>query len=242
MSYFRPAPRKKKTGLIWNILTILILLGVVCEVGYFVTLFRNPRFPLNPFPPAPSPTVFYTDTPTITPLQPPPTWTASPTIKPTSTRTRAPSWTPRPDQITATRTPTITETLTPTVTPTPMPASAEITYEASTTVHPDLACNWMGVGGNVLGTDGQPLKFQTIQLGGMLGETPVNQLKLSGSAPAYGESGFEFVLGNTPIASTQTLWIQLFDNAGQALTEKIYFDTFNDCGQNLVRINFQRNR
>jgi hypothetical protein len=242
MAYFKSAPRKKKTALLWNILTILVLLATCCVVVYFITIFRNPRFALNPFPPPPSPTVFYTETPTITPIQQPPTWTASPTIKPTATRTRAPSWTPRPDQMTATRTPTITETFTPTITSTPMPAMAEIVYEASTVVHPEKGCDWLGVGGSVLGLDGQPLKFQTIQLGGMLGEVTVNQLKLSGSAPAFGESGFEFVLADRPIASSQTLWIQLFDNAGQALTNKVYFDTFEDCNQNLIRITFRRTR
>ncbi len=235
-------PRRRKPGLVWNVLTILALLTTVCLVFYFVAVFRDPRSFLNPFPPEPSPTVFYTDTPTITPLPLPPTWTASPTIKPTASRTRAPSWTLRPDQITATITLTPSETYTPTITSTAMPAVAEIVYESSTTVHPDLGCNWLGVGGSVLGTDDQPLKFQTIQLGGMLGETAIDQLKLSGSAPAFGESGFEFVLGDKPAASTQTLWVQLFDNAGQALTDKIYFDTFDDCNQNLVKITFKRTR
>lgn len=239
---YRLAPRKRKSGLVWNILTILALLTTVCLVFYFVTVFRDPRSFLNPFPPEASPTVFYTDTPTITPIQLPPTWTASPTIKPTSTKTPYPSWTLRPDQITATLTLTPSETQTPTITSTAMPAVAEIVYAASTTVHPDLECNWLGVGGSVLGTDNQPLQFQIIQLGGTLGDVTVNQMKVSGSAPAFGESGFEFVLGDKPAASTQTLWIQLFDNVGQALTDKIYFDTFDDCNQNLVKITFKRTR
>lgn len=223
-------------------MTLLVLLGAACLIFYFVTVFQNPRTFLNPFPPEASPTVYYTDTPTITPIKPPDTWTPSPSLEPTSTRTKAPTWTLLPNQITATITLTPTETLTPTITPTAMPAAAEIVYEASTAVHPDLACNWLGVGGIVLGIENQPLQFQTVQLGGSLGGTIVNQLKLSGSAPAYGTSGYEFVLGNAPIASTQTLWIQLFDNTGRALTDKIYFDTFDDCNQNLVRINFKRTR
>jgi hypothetical protein len=79
-------------------------------------------------------------------------------------------------------------------------------------------------------------------VGGMLGEMTISQLKLSGSAAAYGSSGFEFVLGDKPVASSQTLWIQLFDITGKALTNKIYFDTFDDCNQNLVKITFKRTR
>jgi hypothetical protein len=215
---------------------------VACLIVYLVVVFRDPRSFLNPFPPEASPTIYVTDTPTITPIQPPATWTASPTLRPTSTRTRAPTLTLDPLLVTATITLTPTETLTPTITSTAMPAGAEILYETSTTVHPDLECNWLGVGGSVIGLDDKPLQFQTVQLGGMLGEESISQLKLSGSAPAFGSSGFEFVLGNKPVDSTQTLWIQLFDNTGKVLTEKVYFDTFDDCTRNLVKITFKRNR
>lgn len=242
-AYFRTSnKRKKRARAIWNILTIVVLLGVVCQIIYFVSVFRDPRMPFNPFPPEPSPTVFFTETPTITPIPRPPTWTPSPTIEPSPTRTRAPTWTPGPGQVTNTRTPTPTDTPTPTFTPTPMPASAEISYVASTSVYPDSGCNWFGVGGVVLGIDGKPLGFQIVRLGGTLQETPIDQMRLSGSAQAFGASGFEFVLGSQPIASTQTLWIQLLDNTGQPLSEKIYFDTFAACDKNLVKVKFQRTR
>ncbi len=239
----QPDPaRKRKKGFLWNILTIVVLLGIVCLIFYFVTVFRDPRSVFNLFPPEPSPTVFYTETPTITPLQQPATWTPTITIQPTSTRTRAPTWTLLPGQMSVTPTLTPSETLTPSITSTAMPAVAEITYHPSTDIYPGKNCAWLGVGGAVLGTDGSPLQFQTVQLGGTLGETVVSQLKLSGSAPAYGSSGFEFELGNDPMDSTQTLWIQLFDNTGKALTDKIYFDTFDDCTRNLVKITFTRTR
>ena len=119
-----------------------------------------------------------------------------------------------------------------------MPASADITYLASTTKHPDLACNWMGVGGTVMDVNNKPLQFQTIQLGGTLNGKAVTGQVLSGNNPAYGTSGFEIKLADSAVDSTQTLWVQLFDNNGKALTDKIYFDTFNDCQKNLVIIVF----
>jgi hypothetical protein len=234
--------RKRKRAFLWNILTILVLLAIACLVFYFVTVFRDPRSWMNPFKPEPSLTVYYTQTSTYTIIQQPATWTPSITIKPDDTRTRAPTWTPLAGQVSKTLTLTPSETFTPSITPTSMPASAEITYHPSTEIYPAKNCNWLGVGGMVIGIDGNPLQFQTIQLGGSLNEVIISQLRLSGSAPGYGASGFEFELGTQPVASTQTLWIQLFDNTGTALTEKIYFDTFDDCAQNLVKVTFTRNR
>jgi hypothetical protein len=144
---------------------------------------------------------------------------------------------------TATETATITPMEgTPTVTVTPMPASAEVTYQPNTSIYPEAGCDWLGVGGQVLDAEGEPLQFQTIQLGGTLADELVSRMTLSGNAPLYGTSGFEFVLGDSPIASSQTLWIQLFDNTSEPLTEKIYFDTYDDCEQNLVMIVFTKNR
>jgi hypothetical protein len=118
----------------------------------------------------------------------------------------------------------------------------EFAFAASTTIHPDSGCNWLGVGGTVLNVNGSPLTFQTIQLGGTLGGQAISRLTLSGNALAYGPSGFEFVLGQQPVASTQTLWIQLFDNTGKPLTQKIYFDTSASCEENLVLVTFTKTR
>jgi hypothetical protein len=79
-------------------------------------------------------------------------------------------------------------------------------------------------------------------LGGTLSGKAVTGQVLSGNNPAYGISGFEIKLADSAIDSTQTLWVQLFDNNGKALTEKTYFDTYNDCKKNLVMIVFTLTR
>jgi hypothetical protein len=223
-----------------------MLLGVCCLAYYFLTIFLNPHSPLNFFPPAQTPTLYGTPTETITPIPPPSTWTPTITIQPTASRTKAPTWTLLPEMITPsiTQTPaaTFTETVTPTATTTSMPALAQITYDSSTAIHADSGCTWLGVGGKVLDAADKPLPFQTIQLGGTLDGQAVSKLTLSGGAKAYGDSGYEFVLSDHPIASTKTLWIQLFDNAGKPLTDKIYFDTFTACDKNLALIVFKRSR
>jgi len=250
MDNFELKPERKvnRKPLVWNLLTVGVLLGICCLAYYFLTIFNNPNSPLNPFPPAPLATLYQTVTPisTIIIMPQPNTWTPTTTIQPSPSRTKAPTWTLLPQMITPSITPTPIVTPTeanPTITSTPMPVSAEITYMASTDFHPDKNCDWLGVAGKVLGTDGKPLQNQTVLLGGSLDGQDIQSIpKLSGENQAYGLSGFEFVLGDHPIASTQTLWIQLFDNTGRPLTDKVFFDTYTDCTQNLVMVVFTKTR
>jgi hypothetical protein len=234
-------PKEKPKPVIWNILTVIVLLGI-CGLAYeFLTIYLSPALVPARFRPAPLPTHYQTPTPTATIIQQPPTWTPTLTIKPLASRTKAPTWTLVPLVVTpsATMTPTNTPIVdTATITPTAMPAAADISYVASTTQHPNLACNWMGVGGTVMDVDNKPLQFQTIQLGGTLDGKPVSGQVLSGHDLAYGVSGFEIKLADSAMESNQTMWVQLFDNSGKALTDKTYFDTFKDCQQNLVMIVF----
>lgn len=243
---FKPEESKvNRTPLIWNILTVLIVLGILGVGFYYLSIFANPNSPLNPFPPASIPTLYQTATFTSTWIQQPATWTPTNTIPPEASRTKAPTWTLLPEMVTpsVTLTPGITSTeSTQTITATTMPASAVVTYIPSTNFHPDKGCNWLGVGGKVLGTDGKPLINQYIQMGGTLDAKSINFLTLSSTASIYGASGFEFVLSDHTIASSQTLWIQLFDINFKPMTNKIYFDTYTDCARNLMMFTFTKTR
>jgi len=248
MDNFEVEPVEKKfdkKSLVWNILTVLVMLAILLVGYYILTVYKNPSSPLNPFPPVSLPTLYQTETATATILLQPATWTPTITKPPEASRTKAPTWTLLPEMVTptATDTPGITPTVpTPTFTTTSMPASVVITYTSSTETHPDKACNWLGVAGKVIGTDGKPLINQYIQMGGTLDAKGINYLTLSSSAPVYGASGFEFVLSDHTISSSQSLWVQLFDGNFRPLTNKILFDTFTDCGKNLVMITFTKTR
>jgi hypothetical protein len=244
----KPEPKKfNLKSLVWNILTVGALLGIGSLAYYFWTIFNNPYSPLNPFPPVQIPTVYQyqTETPTNTIIPREATWTSTATTQALPTRTKAPTWTLLPEMVTPSSTPTLGNPATlgtPVSTTTPLPASAEITYLASTDFHPDKNCEWLGVAGKVLGTDAKPLQFQEIQLGGTLDSKTVSLFTLSGTASGYGQSGFELVLSDHPIASTQTLWIQLLDNTAKPLTNRIFFDTYSGCTQNLVMVVFTKTR
>jgi hypothetical protein len=259
--------KRPSNPILWNIATLLVLVGTLALGVLFLDIFISPTPSLNPFPPPPTPTLLQFPTATITPLSLPATWTPSPTVPPSETPTPRPTYTLEPSftpffltpqkntptqteiptitpTATLTPTPTTTTTLaTPTTSPSPtgMPFAATVDYMASTTYHPDAGCNWMGVAGLVVDKNNSPILYLSIRLGGKIGDQPIDFRGLSGTAPTYGQSGFEFVLGNKPIASTQSLWIQLFDQQDiMPLTDKIYLDTVEDCAKNLIMVRFKK--
>ncbi|MBM3151694.1 MAG: hypothetical protein FJZ96_05740 [Chloroflexi bacterium] len=243
----RPNPART----IWNLLTVTMLVGVLCLAGIFATIFINPNVVFNPFPPPAELEPLLFPTPTWTPILLPATWTPSPTIEPTEPPTKAPTWTPVPTNTlffiaspTSRFTPTRTRTPTRTPVPTGMPFSYTITYMESAYYHPEAGCNWMGVAGQVVDKNNSPILYITIMLGGRLDakyfDPPIPSL--SGTSPNYGQSGFEFVIEDHPVASNDTMWIQLMDQANLPLTEKIYFDTYSDCTKNLIMFRFKKTR
>ena len=229
----------------WDLLSILAVLMTFCVGGYFLMVFVNPTTPLNPFPPVP--TLYQFPTATITAIQLQPTWTASPLPPVTATDTARPTFTAFP---TSTLFSLIPPTQTPLATSTPKaPFSATVTYISSTIIHPDLGCNWLGVGGTVVDSSGADMFFQEIALAGTLNGQgiPSSTVTVSGVVPAYGRSGFEFNIGNilklstVPVASNGTLYLQVLDQAGLPLSNNVYFNTYNDCNKNLVLVRFKKN-
>ena len=79
-----------------------------------------------------------------------------------------------------------------------------------------------------------------VEAGGLLGDFEVDGFTLTGMAGDYGEGGYEIILSDTPTASDGTIWIQLLDQANLPLMEKTYFQTFDSCDSNLVKINFDQ--
>ena len=68
----------------------------------------------------------------------------------------------------------------------------------------------------------------------------VDKLVMTGLADEYGQGGFEFILANNLVATSGTLWIQLLDQQNLPISDRIYFDTFDDCEKNLIIIYFDQ--
>jgi hypothetical protein len=237
--------RRRSSGALWNILTAITLLGIVCVVVTFVAIYLNPQSGLNPFPPPTLPARLELPTGTATSVvNLPPTWTPTVTPEPSATSTPRPSATLPPTPTfftlsTATATMTVTESLTgyPYEVQTGSPVAIANIY------YPELGCDWMGVGGQAVDMSGSPVTGLVIRLGGVLGGKIVPTMtSLTGVALNYGRAGYEFKLADEPISSRGTLWVQLLDQAGVPLSEEIYFDTYSECEKNLIIINFKQVR
>jgi hypothetical protein len=235
---FEESPKPSTKLEMWDMLSIIMLILTLCIGAYFVAIFLFPQSAFNPLKPntvdpnAPP-------TATITPIQLDATWTVTPSQVVTETQTLVPTYTLEPSATPFSLvTPTIT--FTPTATP-KAPFSATVTYIASTIIHQDAACNWQGIGGTVVDASNADMLRMTVSLSGTYNGKTKNELTVSSIAPAYGKSGFEFVLGTVPISSKGDLFLQLLDQSGLPLSDKIYVDTFNDCAKNLVLVRLKKN-
>lgn len=232
-------PRKKSAPklVIWDLLSILMLILTACIAGYYALIFMNPNNALNPF--SPKANLPPTLTPTATLL--PPTWTpsATPYIPPTNT--------PRPT-FTPVVTPTLFSIITPSATLTPTatpkaPYSASVQYVASSKYRPEFGCNWLGVAGIVLDKKGAHHIYVQVLLFGDLKGLPINNITVSGTAPQYyGASGFEMQISDKPVDTSKTLYLQLRDQGGIPLSENIYINTYSSCDKNMVFVTFKENK
>ncbi|MBI4760989.1 MAG: hypothetical protein HZC39_03765 [Chloroflexi bacterium] len=222
---------------LWDILTLGVLALTACIAGYFALIFINPNSSLNLLPPGGPPT----STPTPAPATLPPTWTASPTLEATPTSTLVPTWTPLPTNTPFSLVPP-TRTPKPTSTPKAPFTAISVQQVDSTIIHPDLACNWAGIGGTVVDANNSPVIGAVVVLRGSLNGKLVDLTTVTGINKEYGPSGFEFVIGNAPVASNKTLYVQLVDLSGLPLSDKVEIVTSADCTKNLVLVKFKKTR
>jgi hypothetical protein len=246
-----PRPQPKRSSLLtfenfFDGLTILLLIGAVFGVIYFMMVFTYPEADFNPFPPPTLvPTLFI---PSITPFptKAPPTVAPSPSPTEAPTPTKTPSE-PSPTAIPATPIGTLTTASAKTLTPT-LKVTSAFSFAIQDApklidaqlLDPNHGCTWMGVAGHIYDLQNGPATKIEVKLFGILDGKLLNETSLSGTAIQYGPSGYEFTLANKPVASTQRLWIQLVDQAGVPLSDHVFFDTSADCTKNLVLINFKQ--
>lgn len=224
---------------LFDMLSILVLILTCCMGAYFAFIFINPGSSYNILPPGGGGSGLQLPTATITPLQLEATWTASPTLELTPSSTPRPTFTPF---FTNTPFSLVPPTRTPRPTSTPKaPFGATTSQVESTLIHPELACAWAGIGGTVVDANNSPIVGQVVVLRGTLSGSTIEQQTVSGINKEYGQSGFEFVLGSAPVAST-TLYVQLVDLNNIPLSDKISVPTSSDCTKNLVLVRFKKNK
>jgi hypothetical protein len=99
-------------------------------------------------------------------------------------------------------------------------------------------CNWMGIAGQIFNKDGIPVGNLIVEAGGYLEGHPILGLSLTGLVGSYGPGGFEIQLLDHLVESRGTIWVQIRDIAGNPLSPQIDLDTYEDCSQNLIVLNF----
>ena len=104
--------------------------------------------------------------------------------------------------------------------------------------HAYAGCNWLSVAGQVFDSKGHVVTNLVVSVTGTLKGSKVDLLGLTGLAPAYGAGGYEIQLASSPVASTGTLMIQVFDLQGKSLTSPQFFNTSAACSENVILINF----
>ena len=144
---------------------------------------------------------------------------------------------------TSTLEPTATITLTPTPELLPFILFGEPEMMSSALIRPRLDCDWLVIAGQVWDLQGDPvIDSVSIHLFGELDGYAIDQYRLPGTEPAYGESGYEFALEGLLVESVGTLYIQLVDSNDLPLSHPYLIQTFADCQKNLILVNFKQVR
>ncbi len=100
----------------------------------------------------------------------------------------------------------------------------------------------MGVGGQVFSLQNEPITKLGLHLEGELDGIPLSLDTITGSEPDIGPSGYVFNLADHPIASNDSLWIQLNDGGGVPLSDVVVFSISEQCDENFVMINWRQVR
>ena len=96
------------------------------------------------------------------------------------------------------------------------------------------------MGGTVEDVNNSPIVGIVVRLTGILSGNHIELTTLSGVSSDYGKAGYEFVLGNVPVASNKEMYVQLLDEAGLPLSEKVFLVTSTDCEKNLILVRFKK--
>lgn len=241
-------------NLLAMVLTVLSCLGVLGVLGALALLPSQDEMPtpvaalilpsIAPQELSLTPTDLPPGVPTFPPTWTPTTPTLTPT-RPTSTPTEEPPTSSPLDTWTPTSTDTPTNTPTKTFTPGPPTSTRSALPYTLQNGSPaylrnyvnTAACQWMGIVGQAFGLDGKPQLNLYVHLEG----GGLNIDGVTGSQPAIGPGAYQIVLGDHPVATTDTYRLQLRNASGQAISDTFVVPTKGECNANLVLVNFVQN-
>jgi hypothetical protein len=109
-----------------------------------------------------------------------------------------------------------------------------IEYRANTNKD---GCKWQSIVGSVVDLSLNPVKGMAVKVMGSNGQ--IDEVKYTGTALDFGDSGFEFFLGPAPREDRYT--VQLLGRTGTPISEAVTVETRATCDQNVAVVNFVQN-
>ena len=104
--------------------------------------------------------------------------------------------------------------------------------------HPESECQWLGIAGQIFDSQGFKVMELTLIAGDGNNAEEQPWSTQTGLAQAYGPGGYEIQISDIPQDTSGRFWVQVLDQYGDPLSERIFFTTFDDCSRNLVLLNF----
>jgi len=96
----------------------------------------------------------------------------------------------------------------------------------------DEGCQWLSIAGNIIGRNQEPITDLAVEVKG----TDFEFVTFSGTASAFGPSGFEIQVGTQPFEDTY--FVRLLGPDGLPLSEEVEILTGTTCETNVVFIEF----
>ncbi len=243
----RPTPPRGAGAIIYNAIALFFVAATVAVCLYTILLIQNPVVPYNPFPPPPplpTPTLFLLpgmedpaaqSLPEVEGSVETPTAAAdtiaevaAPTVQPTATLPAllpAPSPTPTTSLIGP-----VGGAVVPTITYPFVLQSETISYQVRAG---GAACGGTWIAGQVFGQGGEPITGLPVLITG----EDFQEIQVSGTAEAYGPSGFEVQVTNSLLEAEFEVKLVNPTN-GQDLSMPVIVRTRSTCDESVAIINF----
>jgi hypothetical protein len=104
-------------------------------------------------------------------------------------------------------------------------------------VVPERGCNWLGVGGQVIDQQGNPITSLIVKIWGTLEGSPILVYAVTGGSQQLGPGGFLVELADHPISSNGAIYLQVLEISGVDVSAPVQLNTFGDCARNLLLVN-----
>lgn len=99
----------------------------------------------------------------------------------------------------------------------------------------DQGCRWASIAGAVVSLNGEAVSGLAVRV---VGEG-IDEIRFTGTAPAFGPGGYEIFLNGAPLDAQYT--VQLLSQTGAPISEAFTVSTATECDQNVAVVSFVQN-